>query len=396
MLSNLELENILKAGESDRVEFTESTNDLDKIRQATCAFANDLPAYGEPGFIFVGVKDDMSCAGLTISDELLQKFGGLRNDGKLLPFPVIEVGKQTLNGCEVAVIQVEPSDNPPVKVDGRCWIRVGPRRAQATAEEERKLTEKRRWGNLSFDLQGVKGASVEKDLDLWKFEQEYLPCAVSPEALEENDRDLSEQLQALRLAAQNGTPSVTAILISGKDPHYWFPGAYIQFVRYEGSEVTDPVADHKEIRGTLPEQLLDLDRILKANISNPLDTSGEIHRESADYPYAALRELARNAVIHRNYENSNTPVRIHWFTDNIVIVSPGSVYGAVTRKNFGQPGITAYRNPTIAEAMKNLGFMQRFGIGITTANKALKDNNNPPVEFDIQENFVTATVKKQL
>ena len=156
------MENILKAGESDRVEFTESTNDLDKIRQAICAFANDLPDHKMPGFIFVGIKDDMSCAGLTISDELLLKFGGLRNDGKLLPFPVIEVSKQTLNGCEVAVIQVEPSDNPPVKVDGRCWIRVGPRRAQATAEEERKLTEKRRWGNLSFDLQGVKGASVER------------------------------------------------------------------------------------------------------------------------------------------------------------------------------------------------------------------------------------------
>ena len=396
MLSNQELGDILNGGESDQVEFTESTNDLDKIRQAICVFANDLPAHGKPGFIFIGLKDDKRCADLTIGDKLLQTLGGLRNDGKLLPFPIIEVSKQTLNGCEVAVTQVEPSDNPPVKVDGRCWIRVGPRRVQATAEEERRLTEKRRWGNLSYDLQGVKGASVEKDLDLRKFEQEYLPCAVSPEALEENDRDLSEQLQALRLTAQNGTPSVTAILILGKDPQYWFPGAYIQFVRYEGNEVTDPVADHKETRGTLPEQLLDLDRILKANISNPLDTSGEIHRESADYPYTALRELVRNAVIHRNYENSNTPVRIHWFVDNIVIVSPGAVYGAVTRKNFGQPGITAYRNPTIAEAMKNLGFMQRFGIGIATANKALKDNDNPPIEFDVQENFVIATVKKQL
>ena len=396
MPSNLELENILKAGESDRVEFTESTNDLDKIRQTICAFANDLPVHGEPGFIFVGIKDDMSCAGLTISDELLQKFGVLRNDGKLLPFPVIEVGKQTLNGCEVAVIQVEPSDNPPVKVDGRCWIRAGPRQAQATAEEERKLTEKRRWENLSFDLQGVKGASVEADMDLRKLENDYMPYAVSPEILEANDRDLSEQLQALRLTAQNETPSVTAILMLGKDPQYWFPGAYVQFVRYEGIEVTDSIVDHKEIHGTLPDQLLELDRILKVNISKALDTSGEIHRENPDYPFTALRELVRNAVIHRNYENSNTPVRIHWFAHNIEIISPGAVYGAVTRKNFGQPGITAYRNPTVAEAMKNLGFMQCFGVGIATANKALKDNDNPPVEFDVQENFMIATVKKQL
>lgn len=289
----------------------------------------------------------------------------------------------------------EPSDNPPVKVDGRCWIWIGPRRAQATAEEERRLTEKRRWGNLSYDLQGVKGASVATDLNLQIFENDYMPQAVSPEALAANERSRPEQLQALRLSTQDGLPSVTAILTLGKDPQYWFPGAYVQFVRYNGIEVTDAIVDHREISGVLPEQLLELDRVLKTNISQALDTSGDLHKENPDYPLVALRELVRNAVIHRNYENSNTPVRIHWFTDNIQIVSPGSVYGAVTQENFGQPGITAYRNPTIAEAMKNLGFMQRFGIGIATANRALEDNNNPPVEFDVQENFVTATVKKQ-
>ena len=395
MLSNQHLMNIIEGGESDRIEFTEATNDMDKIRQAICAFANDLPAYGMPGFIFIGTRDDGSCADLTITDKLLQKLGGLRNDGKILPFPVIDVSKQTVSGCEVALVQVEPSDNPPVKVDGRCWIRVGPRRAQASAEEERRLTEKRRWGNLSYDLQGVKGASVATDLNLQIFENDYMPQAVSPEVLAANERSRPEQLQALRLSTQDGLPSVTAILTLGKDPQYWFPGAYVQFVRYNGIEVTDAIVDHREISGVLPEQLLELDRVLKTNISQALDTSGDLHKENPDYPLVALRELVRNAVIHRNYENSNTPVRIHWFTDNIQIVSPGSVYGAVTQENFGQPGITAYRNPTIAEAMKNLGFMQRFGIGIATANRALEDNNNPPVEFDVQENFVTATVKKQ-
>ncbi len=395
MLSNQYLMNIIEGGESDRTEFTEATNDMDKIRQAICAFANDLPAHGAPGFIFIGIRDDGSCTDLTITDKLLQKLGGLRNDGKILPFPVIEVSKQTVSGCEVALVQVEPSDNPPVKVDSRCWIRVGPRRAQASAKEERRLTEKRRWGNLSYDLQGVKGASVATDLNLQIFENDYMPQAVSPEALAANERSRPEQLQALRLSTQDGLPSVTAILTLGKDPQYWFPGAYVQFVRYNGIEVTDAIVDHRQISGVLPEQLLELDRVLKTNISQALDTSGDLHKENPDYPFVALRELVRNAVIHRNYENSNTPVRIHWFTDNIQIVSPGSVYGAVTQENFGQPGITDYRNPTIAEAMKNLGFMQRFGIGIATANRALAENNNPPVEFDVQENFLTATVKKQ-
>ncbi len=389
-----ELTEIIARGESDCVEFTESTRDLDKIRKVICAFANDLPNHRQPGLIFIGIKNDRSCADLTIDDDLLTTLGGLRSDGKILPFPVMEVVKRSLDGCEVAVIQVEPSDNPPVRVDGRCWIRTGPRRGQATAEEERRLTEKRRWGNLPYDMHGVDGSSVENDLDLRRFRDEYLPFAVPPEVLEENDRNLEEQLQALRLTTQDGTPTVTAILMLGNDPPYWFPGAYIQFVRYEGNEVTDPIKDQTKIHGTLPDQLRELDKILKVHISTALDTSGERHIEKPDYPFEALRELARNAVIHRNYESSNTPVRVYWFADKVEITSPGSVYGAVTRDNFGRPNVTSYRNPTIAEAMKNMGFMQRFGIGIRTACKALQDNGNPPLEFDVQDTLILATIKK--
>jgi len=379
MLTDAELEKLVGAGESDRVEFTESVRDLDKIRRAICAFANDLPDYKAPGTIFIGIRDDGNCADPLIDDELLVRLGGLRNDGMILPFPIMEVARKSLSGCEVAVVQVEPSENPPVKVDNRCWIRTGPRRAQATAEEERRLTEKRRWGQLPYDMHGVKGASVESDLDMEKFAREYLPDAVSPEVRQENERSPAEQMRSLRLITQEDMPTVTAILMLGKDPGYWFPGAYVQFVRYDGNEVTDPIKNQKAISGTLPDQLRELDNILQANMSVALDTSGATHIEQSDYPYEALRELVRNAVIHRNYESSNTPVRVYWFADKVTISSPGGLYGEVSRENFGR-GTTGYRNPTIAEAMKNMGFMQRFGIGIPTVHKALAGNGNPPAD----------------
>ena len=393
MLADSVLTELIKGGESDCVEFTESGDNLDKIRKAVCAFANDLPNHKEPGVIFIGIRDNGDCADMNIDDRLLQTLGGLRSDGKILPFPVMEVDKKQLNGCEVAVIQVEPSENPPVKVDNRCWIRIGPRRGQATAEDERRLTEKRRWGNLPFDMRGVTGDASENDLDMEKFQTEYLPNAVSPEVLEENKRDKAEQLRALRLMTPDGQPTVTAVLMLGKDPQYWFPGAYIQFVRYDGNKVTDPIKDQKKITGVLTDQLLDMDRILKVNISTALDTSGERHIEQPDYPYSALRELVRNAVIHRNYDSSNTPVRVYWFADKVEINSPGGVYGEVTRENFDKGTATSYRNPTIAEAMKNMGFMERFGMGIPTVKQELKNNGNPPAEFDIEESIILATVK---
>ena len=394
MLGDAELIGRIEGGESDRVEFTASTTDLDKFRQAICAFANDLPGNGKSGFLFVGLDDNGGCAGSTIDDDVLKMLGGLRVDGKIQPFPVMEVARRRLRNCDVAVVQVEPSDNPPLKVDGRCWIRTGPRRAQATAEEERRLTEKRRWGNLPYDMHGVAGATVEADIDMRAFENEYLPCAVSPEVLEENRRDRGEQLQALRLAAPNGAPTVTAILVLGKDPRYWFPGAYLQFVRYAGTAVTDDILDHAELSGPLPEQLREADRVLRLNIAHALDTRGERHVEARSYPYEALRELLRNAAIHRNYESSNTPVRISWLADRVEILSPGSTFGEVGRDNFGR-GATSYRNPTIAEAMKNMGFMQRFGIGIETARRALAANGNPPPEFEVQDAFVLVTVRRR-
>ena len=394
MPSDDELREIIRKGESDRVEFTRSSGKLDKCREAICAFANDLPDHRKPGFIFLGLNDDGTCSGLTIDDELMQKLGGLKSDGKIQPLPSIVVGRKILDDCEFAVIEVQPSDNPPLKMDGRCWVRVGPTRGQATAEDERRLTEKRRSKNMPYDMRGVSGASVENDLDMRKFEDEYLPVAVSPEVLEKNDRDRGDQLRALRLEAEDGTPTVTAILMLGKSPFYWFPGAYVQFVRYAGNKVTDPVQDQKEVRGSLPDQLRELDGILQANISVALDTQGERHDEQPDYPYEALRELARNAVIHRNYEGSSAPVRINWFADNVEIISSGGVHGEVTSENFGQRGVTSYRNPTIAEAMKYMGFMQRFGIGIETARRTLRQNGNPELELKVEASFVFARVRK--
>ena len=396
MRTDTELTEIIKRGESDRVEFTASEKDIDKVSKAICAFANDLPNYEECGFVFIGIKDDGSCANLTIDDGLLTKLGGLRSDGKILPFPTMAVDKRNLNGCEVAVIQVEPSDNPPIKVSGRCWIRTGPSRAQATAEEERRLTEKRRWGNIPYDMHEVTGSTIEDDLNMRRFELEYLPNAVSPEVLEENDRNRKDQLRSLRLVTQDDTPTVTAVLMLGKIPSNWLPGAYIQFIRFAGEEFdAGQIKDNKEMHGTLPDQLEKLDEILEANISSALDMRDRKHIQQPDYPFVALREITRNAVIHRNYDGSNTPVRIHWFSDRVEIISPSSVYGRVTQENFGEPGVTDYRNPTIAEAMKNMGYMEKFGSGIDTTKRTLCENGNPDIKFEFKENFILAVIRRR-
>ncbi|HLQ36826.1 MAG TPA: ATP-binding protein, partial [Planctomycetota bacterium] len=73
--------------------------------------------------------------------------------------------------------------------------------------------------------------------------------------------------------------------------------------------------------------------------------------------------------------------------------SPGGPFGVVTAANFGQPGVVDYRNPVLAEVMKVLGFVQRFGVGIATARSLLQKNGNPPPEFELQPNVVLCKVR---
>ena len=85
-------------------------------------------------------------------------------------------------------------------------------------------------------------------------------------------------------------------------------------------------------------------------------------------------------------------MRVHWFADRIEIASPGGLYGRITPESFGT-GDTDYRNPLLAEVMHNLGFAQRFGLGVPLAREALAANGNPAPEFRFEKTRVVATVR---
>lgn len=397
-MEDSELKILVSDLESDRVERKASITERDRICEAICAFANDLPNHRQPGVFFIGVNDDGSCSNPPITDKLLLTLSELRSNGNILPFPTMTVQKRNLNGCNLAVIIVEPSDDPPVRFGGRTWIRVGPRRAIATAEEERRLAEKRRARNLPFDIQTFTTASLE-DLDLDLFGQVYLPSALPIDILEQNQRTIEQQLTSMRFASveHHPKPTVLGILVTGKDPLQFLPGAYVQFLRIDGTELTDPIKDQKEIDGPLPDLLRMLDETFHVHISVASDiTAQPVEIRHPDYPIVALQQLARNSIMHRTYDGTNAPVRVTWFSDRIEIRNPGGPFGQVNRENFGIPGVTDYRNPHLAEAMKNLGYVQRFGVGISLARKELEKNGNPPPEFLVEEAHVLAILRSRL
>ncbi len=394
MLTGAELSALAEDLESWHVERKESLSDKSAIEEAICAFSNDLPGSGKPGVLLIGVRDrDGAPSGLAITDALLLTLTNIRSDGNILPFPVMSVYMTTFQGADIAVVEVTPSHEPPVRLRGVVRVRVGPRKGIATRDEERILTERRRGWEHPFDQRPVSGATLD-DLDLNLFQREYLPSAVSPDVLRENGRSVPEQLAALHLASPDGVPNVTGVLLLGHDPTTWVKGAYVQFLRVDGVDLTDPIVDRKELSGPLPGILRRMDDITAAHIRvSTIVTGRSVETRAADYPMSAMQQLLRNAVIHRNYETSNAPVQWYWFNDRIEIHNPGGLFGRATPENFGRPGGNDYRNPAIASALHHMGFVQRFGLGIPLARKECLANGNPAPEFTFGPSSLAVTVR---
>jgi len=304
-----DLLSLFKSPESANLERKRNANDLDRLREIICGFANDIENTGQTGIVIIGQEDDLSCSKTNIDDELLKTLAGLRSDGRIQPLPMMNVAAKTIDGCKIAVIEVFPSDNPPVRCNGRTWIRIGPTRAQATPAEEKRLVEKRVWGSLSFDAQTCKGATID-DLDLKRFQLAFLPALVPRDVLIENHRDESLQLCSFRLVDRDNRPTNAGILFLAKSVLDWIPSAYIQFRRVDGTELTDDTLDAQQIMGTLPNQLQQLDNLLPLHIRKITRVGGNLRNEESDYPIVALRQLVRNAVIHRAYDGTNSPTEL--------------------------------------------------------------------------------------
>ncbi|MFJ5739098.1 ATP-binding protein [Streptomyces microflavus] len=363
----------------------------DAIGNAVCAMANDLVGKGG-GDILIGVADDGTpLDDVDAGDRALLALTDLRDDGRILDRPSFTVQAAVYRGKTVIRIHVEASAALPVRFEGVVWVRPGPTTRRATREDERVLAERRRANDGPFDTRPVPRTTVG-DLDIDLFRQTYLPSMVGPEVIEENGRPIGQQLSSLHLTTPDGQPTALGLLVIGLDPGSCIPGAYAQFIRYQGMDLDAPVADDQELRQNLVGLAGRLEPLLRSNLRTRLVDEGFRETPQPDYPLEALREVCMNALMHRNYETSYAPVRIAWFDDRIEVTNPGGPYGQVRDDNFDR--VTDYRNPSLAAAMKGLGYVNRFGRGIGRVQASLARNGNPPAEFQVDDSSWAVTLRR--
>jgi hypothetical protein len=192
-------------------------------------------------------------------------------------------------------------------------------------------------------------------------------------------------------------PTVGGCLLFGRDASTWFPHAKVQ-VTLDGHQ-------RLVVEGNLVSQFEALVNFLSSPEVNPVlrmkGQSGS-HEDTA-YPSLALREACVNLLMHRDYE-VKTLARIDFSPgQQLTFGNPGGLLLDLaetlavesTGKFTPKRGVTAIRNPVLADIFYGLGRMDKAGSGLADIAKFMVQQGGDSEFSTTQNNTGVLVILKQ-
>ena len=241
---------------------------------------------------------------------------------------------------------------------------------------------------LSFDEQTRDDASMA-DIDAKKI-KDFLHQARQKRGFPlSEDSDPMTVLKHLRLLRQN-KPSNGALLMFANDPQYFFPSAVVKCAWFLGTETVKPIEDYKTFEGSVAEQISQATSWVMSKLSvrfgqRNVEAQNEVEFE---IPRSVIFETIVNAVAHRDY-NSTGSVQVSVFCNRIVVRNPGTLPVELTKADLMKEHGSYPHNPYLAEVMYQMGYIEKYGTGITENIRRMQEARLLAPEIDLSAEFVT-------
>lgn len=241
---------------------------------------------------------------------------------------------------------------------------------------------------LSFDEQTRDDASMA-DIDAKKI-KDFLHQARQKRGFPlSEDSDPMTVLKHLRLLRQD-KPSNGALLMFANDPQYFFPSAVVKCAWFLGTETVKPIEDYKTFEGSVAEQISQatswvMSKLLVRFGQRNVEAQNEVGFE---IPRSVIFETIVNAVAHRDY-NSTGSVQVSVFCNRIVVRNPGTLPVELTKADLMKEHGSYPHNPYLAEVMYQMGYIEKYGTGITENIRRMQEARLLAPEIDLSAEFVT-------
>ena len=363
---NLDEDGRVRALEGKTLEFKRDLSSPTRPLRTLVAFANSAG-----GRLVIGVEDDGTVVGVSdpLSEE--ERITSLIAD-RISPQLVPAIDLLTVDDATILIVDVPLSTRRPhfMRDQGPqqgVYVRLGSSTRQAdpilVAELERNAR------GVAFEDLPEPRATLD-DLDL---------KALS--ALRNRETNVDDLL-ALGLAARQGpeiVPTYAGILAACDDPTRFLPSAWVQCGRLRGVSGTD-IFDQTEIHGPVPQAV---DRVMEFLLKHSYKSAvfGEVRRRDVySIPVEAVREVVVNALVHANYSERSTPIRVAFYDDRIQVGSPGLLLPGMTVDSMRRA--SRLRNPSLARIFREAGIMEQWGTGVQRVYDQIAEAGLPEPQIE--------------
>ena len=350
MLDSLKLarDGRLAFHEGKTLEFKRDLSSPTKPLRTVVAFANSAG-----GRLVVGVNDDGVVVGVRdplAEEERITSLIADRISPQLVPgIDIVTLGEATVLVVDVPLSTRRPHFMKNQGPESGVYVRLGSSTRQADSALVAELDRNAR-GVAFEDLPESRATLGDVDL----------------EGLSElRGRQTGvDDLLALGLAIKQGgevVPTNAGILAACDDPTRFLPSAWVQCGRLRGPSGTD-IFDQTEVHGPMPRAA---DKVMEFLLKHAYKTAvfGEVKRRDVySIPVEAIREVVVNALVHANYADRGTPIRVGFYDDRIQVDSPGLLLPGMTVESMCCA--SRLRNPSLARIFREAGIMEQWGTGV--------------------------------
>ena len=370
------IKEVITQPEGRRLEFKETMPERADLSKTVVAFANDAG-----GDIYIGVRDyPRELIGLP-EIELVAIEEQISNIIYSRCFPGIlpEISFLSVDKIQLIKVTVYRGSTPPycLKEKGKLqgtYIRVGS--SNKLADETIIAELERRKRNVSFDSELVSDIPADV-LKLDSFNAVFS---------EKTGEELIKQtLKKLELTKEHHAviyPTNALVLFSDDSlRNTLFHYAKVECARFKGVN-SEEFIDQKSIRSNIVLQAEEAYNFVLRHINKGAVVEGVYTLSRWEYPIKAIREVIRNAVVHRDYSLTGKDIKVAIYDDMVEITSPGLLppsidYGAMDSRQ------SDAKNKTIAPVFKLLGIIDQWGNGLKMISDELKEY--PAIEFRWKE-----------
>ncbi len=370
-MSAEEIAQVVQDGETMYAEFKSAAAHPESLATTFISFLNT-----EGGVLWLGIEDDGTVSGVADVDAARQRVDQILTNN-ITPRATAFVEQVEVGGRRLLKITLSRGlDRPYYTQRGQCYVRQNSGKRLASREEIRRMYMAVR--SFYFDESALTGTGLA-DVDLPVFDTFLAAAYGVTEDTHRPEDELARLLRNLKCMAGDEL-TVAGVLLFGRQPQRMLPTARMEFARFEGAIAGEIILDRKTIEGRLPQQLDQMESLLRLHLRDAGVIRGFGPEVQAELPPEMLRESLTNALVHRDYSLS-APVRVILFDDRLEIHSPGQLPNGVSVENV-RAGIHVERNPIILSLMSKLGLMTRLGTGIVRIFRLAAERGLPEPELE--------------